>query len=140
MVLHVRKSQAEGFEMGEPRDVELTIRLTPEQFRLLRDMAEQRELSPEAMAQLLLASELNREFFRDARLHSLKSEVLEEQQELIMAKRIGRPSKKAATREERLDSVKRIASGNSPVGDWEAMERDAESRWDESPYNGESEK
>ncbi len=74
--------------MAAPRDVELTIRLTPEQFRLLREMAKQRGLSPEVMAQLLLATELNREFLRDARLHSLKSEVLEEQQELLREKRI----------------------------------------------------
>jgi len=61
--------------MDEPRDVELTVRLTPEQFQLLRKLAEQRDLPPETMAQLLLASELNREFLRDARLHSLKSEA-----------------------------------------------------------------
>jgi len=74
--------------MAALRDIELTIRLTPEQFRLLREMAEQRELSPELMAQILLNTELNREFLRDARLHSLKSEVLEEQQELLREKRI----------------------------------------------------
>ncbi len=126
--------------MDEPSDVEIAIRLTPEQFRLLRELAAQRELSPETLARLLLASELNREFLRDARLHSLKEEVLEEQQELVMEKRLERSFKRAATREERVEAVRRISSGKSPVGNWEDMERAAESRWDESSYGGESEK
>ena len=90
--------------MAEPREVELTIRLTPEQFRLLREMAEQRGLSPEVMAQILLNTELNREFLRDARLHSLKSEVLEEQQELL--------------REKRIEAVKSLSKMNLPLSDW----------------------
>jgi len=90
--------------MAEPREVELTIRLTPEQFRLLRELAEQRGLSPEVMAQILLNTELNREFLRDARLHSLKSEVLEEQQELL--------------REKRIEAVKSLSKMNLPLSDW----------------------
>jgi predicted transcriptional regulator len=39
---------------------------------------------------------------------------------------------RVATREERMEAVKRIASGNSPVGDWEEMERVAETRWEDS--------
>ncbi len=39
---------------------------------------------------------------------------------------------RVATREERLEAVKRIASGNSTVGDWEEMERVAETRWEDS--------
>ncbi len=107
--------------MDEPSDVEIAIRLTPEQFRLLREMAEQRGLSPGVMAQLLLASELNREFLRDARLHALKREVLEEQQELI--------------RERRLEAVKSLSEMNLPVSDWEEMEREIESMWEEPLYD-----
>ena len=111
--------------MDEPSDVEIAIRLTPEQFRLLRELAAQRELSPETLARSLLASELNRESLRDARLHILKSEVLEEQQELVM--------------EERRKAVEALSKMNLPVSDWEEMEQEIESMWAEPLHEDEEE-
>ncbi len=50
----------------------------------------------------------------------------------VMRELLDTAAGRAATREERLEAVKRIASGNSPVGDWQEMERVAETRWEDS--------
>ncbi len=110
--------------MEEHRDFELTVRLTPEQAEMLREMAAQRGLTPEAMAQVLIVSDLNREFLRDARLRSLKEQVLEEQKDL--------------SAEDRLAAVEKLSKMDLPVSDWEDMEREIESMWEEPLYGGRS--
>ncbi len=111
--------------MEEHCGIELTVRLTPEQAEMLREMAAQRDLSLESMAQVLIVSELNREFLRDARLHRLKEQVLEEQRELTV--------------EERLRAVEELSKMDLPVSDWEEMEREIESMWEEPLYDDEPE-